>query len=74
MGMQQKNTVHLILWVLKQQQLLSMQQAMTHFHTDVWSADFTVFKVLRFCANGAFGGGDDKEHEVTITAPAKDLG
>ena len=47
--------------------------AMTHFHTDVWSADFTVFKVklVDFGANGAFGGGDDKEHEVTITAPAK---
>ncbi|MFV8352101.1 hypothetical protein [Flavobacterium sp. XS2P14] len=47
--------------------------AMTHFHTDVWSADFTVFKVklVDFGANGAFGGGDDKEHEITITAPAK---
>ena len=47
--------------------------AMTHFHTDVWSSDFTVFKIklVDFGANGAFGGGDDKEHEVTITAPAK---
>ena len=47
--------------------------AMTHFHTDVWSADFTVFKVklVDFGANGTFGGGDDKEHEITVTAPAK---
>ena len=48
--------------------------AMTHFHTDVWSSDFTTFKIklVDFGANGAFGGGDDKEHEVTFTSPAKD--
>jgi hypothetical protein len=47
--------------------------AMTHFHTDVWSSDFTEFKIklVDFGPNGAFGGGDDKEHEITITAPAK---
>lgn len=46
---------------------------MTHFHTDVWSSDFTEFKVklVDFGADGAFGGGDDKEHEITVTSPAK---
>jgi hypothetical protein len=47
--------------------------AMTHFHTDVWSSDFTQFKIklVDFGANGAFGGGDDVEHEITIPSPAK---
>lgn len=47
--------------------------AMTHFHTDVWSSDFTNFKIklVDFGANGAFGGGDDVEHEITIAAPAQ---
>lgn len=47
--------------------------AMTHFHTDVWSSDFTEFKIklVDFGANGAFGGGDDVEHEITIQSPAK---
>jgi hypothetical protein len=47
--------------------------AMTHFHTDVWSADFTTFKVklVDFGANGSFGGGDDVEHEITIASPAQ---
>jgi hypothetical protein len=46
---------------------------MTHFHMDVWTPDSTsaprAFKVklVDFGANGAFGGGDDKEHEVSIT-------
>ncbi len=46
---------------------------MTHFHTDVWSSDFTQFKIklVDFGANGVFGGGDDVEHEITITSPAK---
>jgi hypothetical protein len=47
--------------------------AMTHFHTDVWSSDFTEFKIklVDFGANGSFGGGDDVEHEITIASPAK---
>lgn len=47
--------------------------AMTHFHTDVWSADFTTFKIklVDFGANGVFGGGDDREHEITVNAPAR---
>jgi hypothetical protein len=37
----------------------SMLQPWPDFHTDVLSADFTVFKVklVDFGANGAFGGG-----------------
>ncbi len=48
--------------------------AMTHFSMDIWTADPTaapaVFKVklVDFGANGAFGGGDDREHELTFTA------
>jgi hypothetical protein len=47
--------------------------AMTHFHTDVWSSDFTTFKIklVDFGANGIFGGGDDVEHEITISNPEK---
>ena len=46
---------------------------MTHFHTDVWSSNFTTFKVklVDFGTNGTFGGGDDKEHEITYTSPAQ---
>lgn len=46
--------------------------AMTHFHVDVWSptgGDFKI-KLVDFGANGAFGGGDDVEHEVTKTLTA----
>lgn len=48
--------------------------AMTYFHTDVWSSNFTEFKIklVDFGANGAFGGGDDVEHEITVTAPAQE--
>jgi hypothetical protein len=44
--------------------------AMTHFHVDVWAAAGTNFKVklVDFGANGAFGGGDDREHELTFTS------
>jgi len=50
--------------------------AMTHFHMDIWTPDNTAlpnnFKILLvdFGANGTFGGGDDKSHEITITRPA----
>jgi hypothetical protein len=49
--------------------------SMSGFHIDIWTPDVTAlpnnFKVLLtdLGANGAFGGGDDKTHEVTITAP-----
>jgi hypothetical protein len=47
--------------------------AMTHFHVDVWSSDFTEFriKLVDFGSDGGYAGGDDKEHEIVITAPAK---
>ncbi len=46
--------------------------AMTHFHMDFWTADPTdapaVFKIklVDFGADGAWGGGDDVEHEITL--------
>jgi hypothetical protein len=47
--------------------------AMTHFHTDVWSSDFTQLKIklVDFGADGAFSGGDDVEHEITVNSPAQ---
>ena len=48
--------------------------AMTHFRMDIWTPDATaapaIFKVklVDFGAGGAFGGGDDVEHELTFTA------
>lgn len=47
--------------------------AMTHFHIDVWSADFTFFgiKLVDFGADGAFGGGDDVEHQINFSMPAQ---
>ena len=44
---------------------------MTNFYLDLWSPDPTaaaVFKIklVDFGANGAFGGGDDVEHELTF--------
>lgn len=47
--------------------------AMTHIHMDVWSPDFTSFniKLVDFGADGVFGGGDDTEHEISISNPAQ---
>tara|TARA_R110002020_G_scaffold303939_2_gene519526 strand:+ start:169293 stop:171317 length:2025 start_codon:yes stop_codon:yes gene_type:complete len=45
---------------------------MTYFHTEVYSDDFTAFRVklVDFGANGVYdGGGDDVEHEIEFTAP-----
>jgi hypothetical protein len=48
--------------------------SMTHFRMDIWTPDPTalpaVFKIklVDFGANGTFGGGDDKEHELTLNA------
>ncbi|MEE4178365.1 MAG: T9SS type A sorting domain-containing protein [Bacteroides sp.] len=43
--------------------------SMTHFHLDVWSADFTTFRVklVDFGPDAGYGGGDDTEHEVVFT-------
>ncbi len=48
---------------------------MSHFHLDIWTPNATSapnnFKILLvdFGANGTFGGGDDSQHEITITSP-----
>jgi hypothetical protein len=43
--------------------------AMTHFHMDIWTPDATTFgvKLVDFGADGAFGGGDDSEHQLDFT-------
>ena len=43
--------------------------SMETFHIDMWTPDCTTFKVkiVDFGPNGVYGGGDDKEHEVTRT-------
>lgn len=45
--------------------------AMTHIHLDVWSANFSSFsiKLVDFGADGAFGGGDDVEHQLDFANP-----
>jgi Secretion system C-terminal sorting domain len=42
--------------------------AMQYYHVDVWTPNATEFKVklVDIGANGAFGGGDDVEHEYTM--------
>ena len=46
---------------------------MTHFSIDVWTPDATQvrLKLVDFGADGAFGGGDDTEHEVVYDNPAQ---
>jgi len=43
--------------------------SMTHLHLDVWTPDMTTFKVklVDFGANAAWSGGDDVEHELTLS-------
>lgn len=43
--------------------------SMTYLHADVFVGDASsfTFKLVDFGANGAFGGGDDSEHELTLT-------
>ncbi|GAB4398222.1 MAG: hypothetical protein OHK0053_16430 [Microscillaceae bacterium] len=54
--------------------------SMTTFHIDIWTPDPTNlpnnFKVLLadLGADGNFGGGDDSNHEVTITSPTLSTG
>ncbi len=42
---------------------------MDSFEFDLWTPNSTTFKykLVDFGADGAFGGGDDKEHELTLT-------
>ncbi|MBS4035161.1 MAG: hypothetical protein KGZ85_11900 [Ignavibacterium sp.] len=48
--------------------------SMTHFYMDIWTPDPTALpavfriKLVDFGADGAFGGGDDTEHELTFNA------
>ncbi|MGC3999342.1 MAG: Ig-like domain-containing protein [Anaeromyxobacter sp.] len=44
--------------------------AMTHVHMDIWTGDATSFllKVVDFGANAEFGGGDDSEGQLNLTA------
>lgn len=44
--------------------------SMTHLHMDVYVTDATRFgvKLVDFGANGVFGGGDDTEHQVDLSA------
>jgi len=50
---------------------------MTHFRMDIWTPDPTGapaafrIKLVDFGADGAFGGGDDSEHEISLTADSK---
>ena len=46
---------------------------MTHLHMNIWSPDAKAFKVkvVDFGKNGALGGGDDSEHEITIDGNSK---
>ena len=47
---------------------------MTHLRMDIWTPDGTAppaafrVKLVDFGADGAFGGGDDSEHEAAVTA------
>lgn len=44
---------------------------MTHFYLNAWTPNLTAFKVklVDMGADGVLGGGNDKEHELTLTAP-----
>ena len=46
---------------------------MDSFHLDMWTPNATDFKVklVDFGANGAFGGGDDVEHQLSFTPTSK---
>ena len=44
---------------------------MTHFYLNAWTPNLTAFKVklVDMGADGVLGGGNDKEHELTLSAP-----
>ncbi|MDZ4121960.1 MAG: cadherin-like beta sandwich domain-containing protein, partial [Candidatus Cloacimonadaceae bacterium] len=46
--------------------------AMTHVHLDIWTPDANNFrfKLVDWGTDGAWGGGDDSEHELLYAAPA----
>ena len=43
--------------------------SMNIFHIDAWTSNMTTFRVklVDFGADGLYGGGDDSEHELTLT-------
>jgi uncharacterized protein YjdB len=43
---------------------------MTHFHIDIWNANSTQFRInlVDFGPDGAFGGGDDRNHVLVFDA------
>jgi hypothetical protein len=45
--------------------------SMDRFYFNAWTPNLTSLKVklVDFGADGSFGGGDDKEHELTLTVP-----
>jgi hypothetical protein len=45
---------------------------MDYFNLDVWSPNFSKFKIklVDWGADGGYDGGDDSEHEITFDAPA----
>lgn len=47
---------------------------MEFFYLDMWSPNATFFavKLVDFGADGAFGGGDDTEHQINIENPAQE--
>lgn len=48
---------------------------MDYFHMDVWSPNFTLFriKLVDFGADGMFDGGDDSEHEMTFEGISQEM-
>ncbi|MBU1369110.1 MAG: T9SS type A sorting domain-containing protein [Bacteroidetes bacterium] len=46
---------------------------MEYVHLNIWSPNFTFFglKLVDYGADGAFGGGDDVEHQVNFESPAQ---
>ena len=46
--------------------------SMTHFNIDYWTSDITTFsvKLVDFGADAAYGGGDDKEHQLNFPTTA----
>lgn len=47
--------------------------SMTHFRVDIWTPNMATFriKLVDFGADGAFGGGDDSEHELVFENPTQ---
>jgi hypothetical protein len=46
---------------------------MNYFHVDFWTSNATTFriKLVDFGADKSYGGGDDTEHEISVSSPAQ---